>query len=308
MFCRKCGQEIKEGAKFCVKCGTPVSGDAPFSQNTDAVPAPKKEQAAPKAQPQEKKKSGKGLIIALVCVILILLGIVVALAVYYFSQSKNESNSRWEVEERQNRDIDEDEDDADEDDDANEEDDADEDDEDAGRAAREDVAATETAVDTVATEEAAPEVDVPHTYQIVVADVAWTEAYNQARNVENGYLVNIDSQEEWDLVMQLIQEQGHGDKIFWIGAMRKGSSYEYYWIDRDGNSVGGSLNGSSHWLTGEPTYYDDENEIDERYVEMFYSSSLNQWVWNDTPDDLLSIVPYYSGKIAYIIEIEGSSN
>ena len=160
----------------------------------------------------------------------------------------------------------------------------------------------------MAAEEATSEVDVPHTYQIVVADVAWTEAYNQARNVENGYLVNIDSQEEWDLVMQLIQEQGHGDKIFWIGAMRKGSSYEYYWIDKDGNSVGGSLNGSSHWLTGEPTYYDNENEIDERYVEMFYSSSLNQWVWNDTPDDLLSIVPYYSGKIAYIIEIEGSSN
>ena len=307
MFCRKCGQEIKEGAKFCVKCGTQVSGDAPFSQNIDAVPAPKKEQAAPKVQPQEKKKSGKGLIIALFCVILILLGIVVALVVYYFSQSPNESNARWEVEERQNRDIDEDEDDEDEEDDADE-DDEDDEDEYTGRAAREDVAATETAVDTVATEEAAPEVDVPHTYQIVVADVAWTEAYNQARNVENGYLVNIDSQEEWDLVMQLIQEQGHGDKIFWIGAMRKGSSYEYYWIDRDGNSVGGSLNGSSHWLTGEPTYYDDENEIDERYVEMFYSRSLNQWVWNDTPDDLLSIVPYYSGKIAYIIEIEGSSN
>lgn len=27
MFCRKCGAEIEEGAKFCIRCGTPVAGD-----------------------------------------------------------------------------------------------------------------------------------------------------------------------------------------------------------------------------------------------------------------------------------------
>ena len=33
MYCRKCGQELKTGAKFCTKCGTPAaempSGQAP---------------------------------------------------------------------------------------------------------------------------------------------------------------------------------------------------------------------------------------------------------------------------------------
>lgn len=299
MFCRKCGHEVKEGTKFCVKCGAPLASEAPRSRNTDSVSEPKKEQPESKVQPKEKKKSGKGLIIALICVLIILLGIIAAFLVYYFAQGKGNSNAQWEAEERQESSSDRDDMDVD---------DGDEDVDGTERAGNEDIAATEDVGNTemaAEVQDAAAESDVPHTYQIVVADVTWTEAYSQARNVENGYLVNINSQEEWELVMQLIQEQGYEDKIFWIGAMRKGTSYEYYWVDGDGESVGGSLNESSHWLTGEPTYYDADNGLDERYVEMFYSSSLNQWVWNDTPDDLLSVVPYYSGKIAYIIEIEG---
>lgn len=302
MFCRKCGKEVKQGAKFCVKCGTPISGDAPLSQNVGTSVEIKKTQNVPDTQANEKKKSGKGLIIALLCVLVILIGVVAALLIYYITQGAGERNAQWEVEEVQERDADADDEDTDDEDTG---------DADIEHGDTEDTAVmevTESTEASVAAQDADMSMEVSHTYQIVVADVSWTEAYSQARNVENGYLVNIDSQEEWDIIMQLINEQGYSDKIFWIGAMRKGSSDEYYWIDRDGGSVGGSLNASSHWLTGEPTYYDAENQIDERYVEMFYSSSLSQWVWNDTPDDLLSIVPYYSGKIAYIIEIEGVTN
>ena len=27
MFCKKCGNEIQTGQKFCIRCGTPVSTD-----------------------------------------------------------------------------------------------------------------------------------------------------------------------------------------------------------------------------------------------------------------------------------------
>ncbi len=34
MFCSKCGAELKDGAKFCVKCGNPLNGQAPGQQMT----------------------------------------------------------------------------------------------------------------------------------------------------------------------------------------------------------------------------------------------------------------------------------
>ena len=30
-YCAKCGQEVEEGAKFCQKCGAPLSGQTPLS-------------------------------------------------------------------------------------------------------------------------------------------------------------------------------------------------------------------------------------------------------------------------------------
>lgn len=28
------------------------------------------------------------------------------------------------------------------------------------------------------------------------------------------------------------------------------------------------------------------------------------WEWNDVPDDIIAVVPYYHGKIGYIVEYE----
>ena len=64
------------------------------------------------------------------------------------------------------------------------------------------------------------------------------------------------------------------------------------------------LNGSSYWLANEPSFYDYDFEKDEQYVDMFFYSKTNSWVWNDVPDDLVSLLSYYSGKMAYIVEIE----
>lgn len=328
MFCRKCGQEVKQGAKFCIKCGTPVApqpqpqqpqqaqqppqAQQPQAQQPQQAQAqqPQPQQPQPQAQPQrqqqarpqqqaqpqqpqapQKAKKNTGLIIALICLIVILLIAVAALGGYFFYT--NYVRNEVFVEERREDRVDEETDEEDE-----------------RLAETEEVKDTEEALESteakgdVAERPLAEEAEKPHTYQIVVKDVTWTEAYREALKVPNGYLVNIDTQEEWDTILKQIQAEQKEDCIFWIGAVRRGESEDYHWVDSEGNSLGEPLNGNSNWLTGEPTFYDEENRMEERYVDMFFSKSENRWVWNDTPDDLVALLSYYSGKMAYIVEIE----
>lgn len=35
MFCRKCGKELSDNAKFCNRCGTPVIKDNKIESNLD---------------------------------------------------------------------------------------------------------------------------------------------------------------------------------------------------------------------------------------------------------------------------------
>lgn len=85
MFCPKCGNEVKPGAKFCAKCGAPqeapsVSGQTsqesgsrqPVSQGS-AKPGPVRTNPSPEPVKPNKKK-GKGLLVALL-ILLILAGL-----------------------------------------------------------------------------------------------------------------------------------------------------------------------------------------------------------------------------------------
>lgn len=303
MFCRKCGAEIRPGAKFCVKCGTPVK-----TPETEMAKKEEQEVELPKIElPEEEQeveppkielpaKSNRGIIIALICFIILLLGAGAAMFIYFSGQSSRQE-AELEREKEQNRE------DADEMDDKKEQvtEDAASNEAESTAASTEQSVSTEQVQTAIEAEDASQKI---HSYQIVTADVTWTEAYQAAKNVPNGYLVNINTEEEWSAIINQIKEQGYEDRIFWIGAMRRGDSSEYYWVDGDGKNVGDAINGSSHWLSGEPTFYDSENNLEERYVDMFHSSAQDAWVWNDTPDDLISLISYYSGKIAYIVEIE----
>ncbi len=38
MFCKECGAEIPEGGRFCVKCGTTISGDSSGAESIKSIP------------------------------------------------------------------------------------------------------------------------------------------------------------------------------------------------------------------------------------------------------------------------------
>lgn len=150
-----------------------------------------------------------------------------------------------------------------------------------------------------------------HKYEVIVADVTWTEAYKACTD-RSGYLVNINSQEEYDYLVNILREGYAGTNIIWIGStLDSVTGNEYHWIDQKGNSGQEVLNTdpkyADFWLDGEPSFVGDDgkgNTFQEQYLDMIYIRSKDQYLWNDAPNDLLKIVPDYSGKIGYICEYE----
>ncbi len=149
---------------------------------------------------------------------------------------------------------------------------------------------------------AAQDEDSVHTYEIVMADVSWTDAYRECL-ARGGYLARINSPEEYEAVAAQIGSAGLENGMFWLGGCRSNEN-EYRWLYEDGSTSAEILNGKGYWLEGEPSFYDESTDAEETAVLMFHSSAAAGWVWNDVPDDVLSVAPFYAGKLGYICEYE----
>lgn len=152
-----------------------------------------------------------------------------------------------------------------------------------------------------------------HTYELIVSDVTWTEAYEQCLRM-GGHLVRINSEEESNAILNQIYLENKGNIKFWIGGYRDEND-NYRWVYNDSYEdryplvLGDVMIDSdsmyrSYWLDGEPSLYDDATESEEDRMNMFYIKSLDRWVWNDVPDDVLSVASFYSGSMGYICEYE----
>lgn len=78
MFCKNCGNEIKDNAKFCSRCGTPTISDNSERQNTDTTDNNSKSGSEQKAE-EFANKVGRGC--AGVYMLLIAIGIIGVLIV-----------------------------------------------------------------------------------------------------------------------------------------------------------------------------------------------------------------------------------
>ena len=147
-----------------------------------------------------------------------------------------------------------------------------------------------------------------HRYEYAMLDGTWEDAYLICK-AKGGHLITFETQEEFDYVTSDLESKDQRGNMFYIGGRRDLSSSDYYWVDADNNLIGDPLNSLTAWnvncwLTGEPSFRDTTLGLDEHVLDIFYYKDLGRWVWNDVPNDLLSAVSTYRGKIGYICEYE----
>ena len=145
-----------------------------------------------------------------------------------------------------------------------------------------------------------------HRYEYMISDVTWNQAYQECLD-RGGYLVRINSREEYDYIISQLNERHLSNIQFKIGGKREAGSQYYHWVDENGQLYGDVINSDSYWcasewMAGEPSYRDGSTE--EQYLDIFYYKNSGKWVWNDVPDDIVATVPEFSGKIGYICEYE----
>ena len=149
-----------------------------------------------------------------------------------------------------------------------------------------------------------------HRYDYIVEDCTWSQAMQKAKD-RGGYLAHIDSQDEYSYMKKEISAKGLDKIIFRVGGRRNSTGGEYYWVDTDNNPVGSVLNSYNYWaytewMKGEPSFVDGSST--ETVIDIFYYKDEGRWVWNDVPDDILNIAPFYAGKVGYIVEYEDSGD
>lgn len=304
MNCTGCGYELNENAKFCPKCGTKVAimcKNCGYLVNYGTNFCTRCGMPVGENVRVEKKKKGnvglKILLALALFLIIVSMGLMVIEEVYGLEQLISDIKGEEAREKRTNLYQ---KDDAD----AQEENDND------------DVENTESDTsdeemqEQIEEEESEAEYDVTeggiHRYEFYIDDCTWTEAFVKAIQ-SGGYLVRINSYEEYDYILSQIERFGHKDIQFRIGARRDDNGNNYYWVDANNNLYGEVINSneywaSSIWMQGEPSFVD--GEIKENCLDIYYYTKEARWVLNDVPDDIIEVVPYYSGKVGYIVEYE----
>lgn len=144
-----------------------------------------------------------------------------------------------------------------------------------------------------------------HSYRIIVEDCTWEEAMQEAQEL-GGYLVRINSQEEYDTILTQLNAGDYSKYHFYLGGRRDSDGSDYYWVGTDNVFIGDSLNSSSSWCQdawydGEPSYAD--GDITEDAMNLFCVGGT--WYLNDSSMDLVGNYPsYLTGCVGYIVEIE----
>ena len=150
-----------------------------------------------------------------------------------------------------------------------------------------------------------PQVNAASTYDVIVRDCTWNEAFNDCLE-RGGHLARIDDEDEfWQIVNLLDTDPKWSSKVFFLGGRRELDDYGYYWADDWNELFGTPVNAKDHWSRqywgpGEPSFQYG-NAIENCMTIFRYRGS---WILNDDPEDPVRIAPEYSGIIGYICEYE----
>lgn len=307
MYCINCGKELREGAAFCVNCGTPTEvQNHPVTEPNTKVKA---------VADQEEKKGAKVLALAI-----LFLGIlaVVGIGGWFVIQGLNANRTDEGISEEKE----EEKTDTKEAEPRQETLEAETGETEGNVPEVED---REMVADMPEPESQEPEEGLPdvvredtekeekrdetgiHTYELIVEDVTWSQAYQNCID-KGGYLVRINSEEEYQTILQQIVDEDKKKIMFWLGGARSSEeSEDYRWVYEDGTYGDIILNEEesylSYWLSGEPSYSGEADDV-EMYMNMFYVSKEGRWVWNDVADDLIETADFYAGRVGYICEYE----
>ena len=151
-----------------------------------------------------------------------------------------------------------------------------------------------------------------HRYEVVIRDCTWNDAWNDAIS-RGGYLVRINSEEEFRAVCDVLNAQTQTNIHYYLGGSCDTATKQYHWMDTDGTyfdeviSDGSSWYGS-HWYPGEPSFVDTELAAKGTTVEEYWMNLINvsgTWYFNDATYDLVGRYPdWLRGKVGYIVEYE----
>lgn len=146
-----------------------------------------------------------------------------------------------------------------------------------------------------------------HRYEVITSHISWEEAAASAQR-RGGHLVTIaDSGEFGEITRVLSSPQYSNLKNVWIGAcapagINTPSKASAYWNSSAASWITGEPFTYASWRHGEPSGYDANMGVEERYLQIFRpKADGGVWSYNDASSDLSE---YKSDSLGYMVEYE----
>lgn len=312
MRCQNCGKENEDDARFCENCGMPLKDDEEKTWNlnnkVEQESVFQNQAKGPELyhEPQTKEHTERQSIAPIIVLSIIAAVLLAAVGIGTAAYLLSENNEKDKLEAIVNRN----------DEAAHETRDfktaeSEEGEEQAEASDPEQTPAAEPSATPAVTPTVTPTPTVTeqpkeHRYELVIKDCTWEQAWQECRD-KGGYLARIETEEEFDALVNTIEANGLQKMKFFLGGRREINGSAYSWADNNNQLFGDVLNSptsplADKWMNGEPSFQD--GDIIENCLNIFYYEKEKRWVLNDVPNAVLDAVPSYAGTIGYVCEYE----